>query len=230
MEIDLLALLQGKPSLLDQTRTSVGGVTLGLVTDTDDPLGLGRIKIKLPWLSQTVESAWARIAVPWSGQKMGSYLLPEVDDEVLVAFRHGDLRYPYIVGFLWSVSARPPEPTPRAGRRELRSKSGHKLQFDDLAGTERMALLSHSGHMVSLDDTVGGAKVTVTDSSGALSITLDVSSRAITVQATTGNITLSAPAGKISLQASDVEITATQTARLTGQGGASISGSIVRIN
>jgi uncharacterized protein involved in type VI secretion and phage assembly len=230
MDIDLLALLQGKPSLLDQTRPQVGGVTLGVVTDTDDPLGLGRVKVKLPWLSETVDSAWARIAVPWAGQGMGSYFLPEVDDEVMVAFRHGDLRHPYIVGFLWSASGRPPEQTPRAGHRELRSKSGHKLQFGDLAGTEQVALLSHGGHKVILDDTSGAAKLTVADSGGTLSITLDVATKAITIEATSGNIILRAPAGQISLQASNVEITSTQTATLSGRGGVTINGSTVRIN
>ncbi len=230
MDIDLLALLQGKPSLVDQTRPQLGGVTLGVVTDTDDTLGLGRVKVKLPWLSDTVESAWARIAVPWAGQGMGSYFLPEVDDEVMVAFRHGDLRHPYIVGFLWSAKAKPPEATPRAGRRELRSKSGHKLQFDDLAGKERVALHSKGGHRVVLDDTSGGAKLTIADSAGKLSITLDVSKGAISIEATSGDITLRAPAGKISLQASNVEITSTQTATLKGQGGVTINGATVRID
>jgi uncharacterized protein involved in type VI secretion and phage assembly len=230
MDIDLLALLQGKPSLVDQTRPQLGGVTLGVVTDTDDPLGLGRVKVKLPWLSDTVESAWARIAVPWAGQGMGSYFLPEVDDEVMVAFRHGDLRHPYIVGFLWSPKAKPPEETPRTGRRELRSKSGHKLQFDDLDGKERVALRSKGGHQVVLDDTSGGAKLTIADSGGKLSITLDVSKGAISIEAARGDITLRAPAGKISLQASNVEITSTQTATLKGQGGVTINGSTVRIN
>jgi len=230
MDIDLLALLQGQPSEVDQTRPRIGGVTLGVVTNTDDPLGLGRIKVKLPWLSDTVESAWARIAVPWAGQGMGSYFLPETDDEVMVSFRHGDLRHAYIVGFLWSAGARPPEETPRAGRRELRSKSGHKLQFDDLAGTERVALRSKGGHQVLLDDTSGGAKLTIADSAGKLSITLDVSRGAISIEAARGDITLRAPAGKISLQAGTVEITATQTATLKGSSGVTINGATVRIN
>src|SRR5262249_25336227 len=125
-ELDLVGLMQGRVrDLGDQikdTEQKVYGVTTGEVTDLDDPKFLGRVKVKLPWLSNPVDSAWAGIATAWAGSQRGSYLLPEVGDQVLVAFRHGDLRYPYIIGFLWVDLDRPPEITPRLDRRELKSK------------------------------------------------------------------------------------------------------------
>jgi uncharacterized protein involved in type VI secretion and phage assembly len=233
-DIDLLALLQGRLRTLEDTRPQVGGVTLGIVTDTNDELGLGRVKVTMPWLSESVESAWARIAVPWAGQGMGSYFLPEVDDQVLLSFRHGDLSNPYVVGFLWSATSPPPEPSPRLGQRELRSKTGHKLQFDDLDGHRAVTLHSSSGHKVTLDDRKEGPRVRVENSSGALSITLEVNSKTISIVAKGegGRIELSAPGqgGSISLDAENIDIHARQSASLNAHSGVTISGKPVRIN
>ena len=73
------------------------GVVVGIVTNNQDPDGMGRVKVRFPWLSATEESWWARIAVPMAGKDRGAYFLPEVDDEVLVAFEHGEVRSPYLL-------------------------------------------------------------------------------------------------------------------------------------
>ena len=234
-DIDLLALLRGQFRVLEETRPKIGGVTLGIVTDTDDELGLGRVKVTMPWLSETVESAWARIAVPWAGQGMGSYFLPEVNDEVVLSFRHGDLANPYIIGFVWSAQSPPPQPSPRAGQRELRSKTGHKLQFDDLDGHRSVALHSSSGHTVTLDDRKDGPKVTIADANRNLSVTLDVTARTVTVLANgpsnaPGRIALRAPGGSIDLEADSVSIRASQVSLGTGQGEVKVSGNPIRLN
>lgn len=230
-EIDLVALLQGRLNVIEETRDdeSIGGITLGEVTDVDDPLGMGRVKVKMHWLSDQVESAWARIAVPWAGSQMGAYFMPEVGDEAVIACRHGDPTHPYIIGFVWSSRTRPPEATPRLARRVLQSKSGHRLQFDDLTGVEAVALHSGKGHSIVLDDTPGASKITITDAAGKLSITLDSTSSAITIQAAAGDIKLSAPAGSISLEAGSIDITSLGDLSVTG-GTVDIAGEPVSIN
>ena len=85
------------------------GVTLGLVTNNQDPEKLGRIKVKFPWLSDEDESNWARIITPMAGDDRGMFFLPEVDDEVLVAFEQGDMRFPFVLGSLWNGQDKPPE-------------------------------------------------------------------------------------------------------------------------
>jgi uncharacterized protein involved in type VI secretion and phage assembly len=91
------------------------GVVTGIVRDIRDPLGQGRVKVDFPWLAEqadtvTMESEedrahsfWARIACLMAGKKRGSYFIPEVDDEVLVAFEHGDRSRPIVLGGLWTV-------------------------------------------------------------------------------------------------------------------------------
>ena len=109
------------------------GVFPALVSDVKDPDGMGRVKVKLPWLSPDDESNWARIASPMAGNDRGLFLLPEVDDEVLVCFEQGDVRVPYILGGLWNGKDAPPETMDGAGNnylKVLRSRNGVKVTLD----------------------------------------------------------------------------------------------------
>jgi uncharacterized protein involved in type VI secretion and phage assembly len=233
-ELDLLGLMQGRVSTieneLEESQNRVYGVTLAEVTDLDDIKGLGRVKVKFPWLSERVDSAWARIATAWAGGSRGTYLLPEVGDEVVVAFRHGNLKHPYILGFLWSDEDRPPEFTPRLERRELRSKSGHRIVFDDLTGNQSLTLQSQGGHKVVLDDSVASTEISITDSTHNISVVLDSRSGKVTISTNLGQIALSAPAGKISLDAAAVSVHATGTLTLKGDASVVVKGTSVKIN
>jgi len=78
--------------------TVEGGVVAGVVTDLRDPDGRHRVRVRFPW-HEPDEGVWAGRAIP-PGTDPSSFL-PEVDDEVLVAFVHGDIRTPVVVGELW---------------------------------------------------------------------------------------------------------------------------------
>jgi hypothetical protein len=84
------------------------GVRVGLVTQNKDNEGLGRVKVKFPTFDDQDESAWARVASPMAGSGRGLSVLPEVNDEVLVAFEQGDINRPYILGMLWNGKDKPP--------------------------------------------------------------------------------------------------------------------------
>jgi uncharacterized protein involved in type VI secretion and phage assembly len=233
-ELDLRGLLEGRVKSIEDevegTRQRVYGLTLAKVTSVIDPKFLGRVQVSFPWLSGSVDSAWARIATAWAGGSRGTYLLPEVGDEVVVAFLHGDLKHPYIVGFVWNDTDRPPEESPLLERRELKSKSGHKVTFDDLPGTWSLTLESQGGHSVKLDDTAGAAKVSISDASQNLSIVLDTVTGKITIKTDVGEIGLSAPAGRISLDAASIDIHAAGALSLHGDGAVSMAGAVVKIN
>ena len=231
-DIDLAALLNGDLGSLEtdvgRRRRRVDGVTLGIVTDVNDPRMLGRVKVRFPWISDVVESAWARVAAPWAGGNRGAYLLPEVDDEVLVAFRHGDLGFPYIMGALWSDTARPPEASPQRGRRVLRSRTGHEVVFDDAPGGGSVSIRSAQGHELSLDD--AGHKVKLAGAGGTVSVELDTTRGSVTVTASAGDISLSAPAGKVSIQAASLELKATGPISIQSGATVSVNGTLVKLN
>ena len=83
--------------------------SLQAVKDVDDPNGEGRIRVDFPWMGGNNQSYWAPVATLMSGSGRGSWFMPEVGDEVLVAFDHEDVNHPYILGFLWNGKDKPPE-------------------------------------------------------------------------------------------------------------------------
>jgi uncharacterized protein involved in type VI secretion and phage assembly len=233
-ELDLFGLLGGEAvsveSEIERTRQRVPGVAIAVVSDVDDPQRLGRVKVRFPWLSDDVESAWARVAAPWAGASRGAYLLPEVDDEVLVAFLHGDLRYPYVLGAMWSDTAPPPEQSPRLDRRGLYSRTGHALSLDDSSGRGTVTLRSAGGQQVKLEDGAGGPRAQISNGQGTLTIELDSASSAIKVIATTGSISLSAPAGKVSIDAAAFEVSSSGPVKIQSGASVAVSGALVTIN
>ena len=101
------------------------GVVVGTVTDVQP----GQVKVNFPWLDAKHETDWIRIATLMGGGDRGSFFMPELQDEVLVAFEHGDTRFPYVVGFLWNGQDQPPGSNTRD--RKLVSRNGHSIRFLD---------------------------------------------------------------------------------------------------
>lgn len=158
----LLSLLHNAP-LAD---SRVNGVVIGVVTNNNDPLGLGRVKVKFPHLGSLppIESNWCRVATPMAGSMRGFYAIPEVNDEVLVAFEHGNVNFPYVVGALWNNIDRPPQPSSgvvvggKVLKRIFKTSSGNQLIFDDTAGAEKITLVDKSGNnSIVIDATPPGA-------------------------------------------------------------------------
>ncbi|MHC5726879.1 MAG: VgrG-related protein, partial [Nostoc sp.] len=112
-------------SISPQTRLQPGQTFLvGIVTNNQDPKGLSRVKVKFPTLTEEHESYWARVVAPGAGIKRGFDCLPEINDEVLVGFEHGDIHRPYILGGVWNGKDAPPEPvndSVNAGKVRLRT-------------------------------------------------------------------------------------------------------------
>ncbi len=151
-------------------RPRLYGVYPALVTDVQDPDNQGRVQVKLPFVEESDGGsalAWARLATMMAGGDRGTWFIPEVDDEVLVAFTAGDPRRPVVIGALWNGVDAPPETMDSANNvRSVTSRSGHKLTFDDTAGAEKVELKTKGGHTFTLDDAAGGT-VTLTHSNGA---------------------------------------------------------------
>lgn len=105
------------------------GVVTAIVKSLDDPEGQGRIELQFPWLSESQQSSWAPIAAPMAGKKRGVFFMPEVGDEVLAAFEHGDFDHPFVVGFLWNGVDVPPSTDHH--RRLVHSVNGHEIEIND---------------------------------------------------------------------------------------------------
>ncbi|HEY6836166.1 MAG TPA: phage baseplate assembly protein V [Gaiellaceae bacterium] len=113
------------------------------VLQSRDPRGRGRLKVSVPAFDQEV---WARHATLLTGARRGTWFVPDVGDEVLVAFEGGDARKPVVVGALWNQSDRPPDSNPE--RTLLRTKHGATIVFDD--GTGAIEVQDSNGNAVRL--------------------------------------------------------------------------------
>jgi uncharacterized protein involved in type VI secretion and phage assembly len=137
--------------------------------------------------------AWARLATMMAGGDRGTWFVPEVNDEVLIAFAAGDPRWPMVIGALWNGVDAPPERMDGGGENNIRSitsRSGHKLTFDDTSGAEVVSVKTQGGHELKLDD--GGRSIRLTHSGGA-QIEIDASG---TIKITaTNQVQVNAPAG-----------------------------------
>lgn len=164
----------------------------GVVTAVVTQVRPGEVKLKFPWLHESEdeekESNWARIATAMAGNDRGTFLMPEVDDEVLVAFEKGSFEHPYVIGFLWNGQDKPPETDTQ--KRTIKTKSGHVVTFNDNTGSEGITIESQGGQKVELKDTPPGSisietstgnKIQFSDMGGSITLTA------------LNNITLNAP-------------------------------------
>jgi len=128
----------------------IKGVVTGQVTNVKDPDQQGRVQVSFPYLGGQNESTWAPVATLMAGGKRGTWFMPEVGDEVLVAFNQDDVAHPYVIGFLWNGQDQPPDSDP--SDRVIVTKAGHTLRFQDANGSQKVILESSSGQTVTLDD------------------------------------------------------------------------------
>jgi len=125
--------------------SKIRGVHLAIVVDNKDGEGNRgyRVKLKFPWLNEQETTYWARIALPMGGPDRGTYLLPEIDDQVLVVFEHGDIDRPLVIGALWSKKQEPVEVN-QSGKNNtklIKSRCGHRIIFDDKEGAEKITIV-----------------------------------------------------------------------------------------
>ena len=195
--------MNGYDLLINQNQSQgFNGVTIAIVTNNTDPDNLGRIKVKFPWLSQEEESFWARILTPMAGKDRGIYFLPEVDDEVLVAFEQGNMNVPYILGALWNGIDKPP------------------AKNDDGKNNQRM-IKSRSGHQIILDDTEGEEKIIIEDKTGKNQILIDSKENNMNIKVekdltieTKGKIILKSSDDDVSIECNNLSIKVNQDYKL----------------
>jgi phage protein D/phage baseplate assembly protein gpV len=173
----------------------IHGVVPAIVTDVNDPEKRCRVKVRFPWLSDGYSTDWVRTVQLSAGNRRGGMFLPEVNDEVLVAFEQGDIRRPYVIGGLYNGVDAPEvgegivDGGGQVSRRAFVSKKGHELSFADDAASNGIRLRTGSRSLeVRLDD--GRTEITVT-SNGTITIK---GTSTVTVESS-GQLALKAAAG-----------------------------------
>jgi uncharacterized protein involved in type VI secretion and phage assembly len=173
----------------------LNGVFPAVVIDNVDPKNLGRVQVQLPQMdesSQRCSKIWARMATLMAGKNRGTWFIPDVNDEVLVAFEAGDVRRPYVIGSMWNGTSSPPETMDTNNNKKLlRSRNGVTITLDDESGQERFIV-----------ETPGGQKITLKDGPGSIEM-MDSNGNSVKLEAS--GIVVNASA-KVTINASMVEI------------------------
>jgi phage protein D len=224
-----------------QTQLQPGQTFLvGIVTDNQDPKGLGRVKVKFPTLTEEHNSNWARIVALGAGSNRGIYWLPEVDDEVLVCFEHGDIHRPYVIGGVWNGK----DPTPRKiadtvvrGKvrlREEKTRFGHTTTFvDEDKGNEKKGYYiktgTGSGHQLRLNDT---EQYTEIETIGNHIIRLDDKKKFVEIKTSGGQfIKLNDSTRSVDIKSTgDFSIDAAGNIDITANGIITIKGAMIKLN
>lgn len=236
------------------------GVLNAVVTDIKDPENLGRVKVKFPVHSDQYETGWARVTAPGAGAKRGTGLLPEVGDEVLVAFANGELGHPYVLGGLYNGKDSPEPDQVNANdgkvqRRVFVSRTGMRVEHLEKPDGEELLLSTNAGaqkvRLVQKPD----ASIEII-SEGPVNVTAkkDVKLTAqknVEVSTPTGTVTvkgadvklegsssiaLKAPkvtvegAASAEVTAPSIKVAATATAELSANATTTIRGAMVKIN
>jgi uncharacterized protein involved in type VI secretion and phage assembly len=202
----------------DAELNKIYGAVIAVITDNNDPMMEGRMKVKYPWmppgdLGSEVSSGWARMASLGGGKNGGIFFTPEVNDEVLVVFEHGDVSYPFIVGVLWNKIDRPPG-TPgtvvgggKVNQRIIKSRSGHVIVLDDTQGKEKITILDKNKNGIEIDSVKNEMTITT-----AGNLTIDVG----------GKLTINSKMDFIITSKTQGSIKATSKLELEGTAGATV--------
>jgi phage protein D/phage baseplate assembly protein gpV len=202
----------------EETRDGrIQGVVVGIVTNNMDPQQQGRVKVLFPWMSGGVpaESDWARVISAGAGIMRGIEFIPEIGDEVLVTFEHGDPNRPYVVGGVWGTTAPMPVGTAQAV----------------IAGkVVKRIIRSSIGHTITLDDTPGAMNITIQDSSMTNKVVITTApTPGISIE-TAGQVAIKAAQGidlqtpaDVQIQCASFKVKAASTAEITAAGGAKVT-------
>ncbi|MFT7838809.1 VgrG-related protein [Saccharothrix sp. BKS2] len=228
------------------------GLVPAVVSDVRDPAKTGRVKLTFPWLAADFTSGWARTVHASAGNGYGALALPEVGDEVLVGFEHGDFDAPYVLGGLYNGKDAPPrllrEPvdagTGAVATRAFVSRRHHRVEFVE---DEGVVIASGDGRfVVRLDqktqvvEVTSGNAVTIKAGNGvtidAGAGPLELKGQRITAEAVTDvaieagtRLTAAGRAG-VRVEGATVSVAGQGQAELTASGPVTVRGAVVRIN
>ena len=191
----------------DGSGERVPGVVIAIVDSLDDPKQVGRVRLTYPWMAENAVSDWARVAAPGASLNAGTVWLPQVGDEVLVAFEHGDTRLPIVVGGLWNGSDTIP------------------IKYDDKHIDQGKVVYSgwtsRAGHKISIWENKDNSAIELITAKEAVKVILDDKNKEVRIE-TTGKLVIDAK--------QDVEIKAGGSMKLEASGQMTIKGSTVALN
>ncbi|WP_044214134.1 phage baseplate assembly protein V, partial [Saccharicrinis fermentans] len=141
---------------MDHIKKPMALPEVATVVENEDPNTLGRVKVRFLWMSEDQSSNWIRVQAQNIGLSEnnenlhGLMFIPAIDDQVMVAFEHGDPSKPYVTGSLFhrdNATGALPNDT----KSKLVSASGHTIELDDTEGEEKINIYDTEGSIITFD-------------------------------------------------------------------------------
>jgi hypothetical protein len=210
-------------SSIESIKKKIYGVMTGRVINVLDPLMLGRVQVQLPAIDSLDLSPWARVAVLMAGPLHGTYMIPNIGDEVLVAFEQGDVNAPYVIGSLWSAMAPPPLPSPLPQIRMIKTLAQNQIMITEVPPSITIQVLT-TGQTILISP--AGIQIL----SGTNVVNLGPPTGPPTVQVVSGgNLINMSPDGVTVTGNPNLNLTASGVVNITGP-AINITGGLVKIN
>ena len=133
-----------------KVRMPLAETQMATVLSNADPEGKGRVRVRMNWQTDGMQTGWVRVMTPDGGSSSdvksnrGFVFIPEVGDQVLLGFRHGDPARPYVMGSLFNGTT-----------------GGGGLE-----GNHMKSLTTRSGHTIKLNDSLSSLGITIKDIKG----------------------------------------------------------------
>jgi phage baseplate assembly protein gpV len=207
----------------------LAGVYFAVVTENKDAeMQLGRIQVRFPWMPGGDQdmAAWAQLAVPMEGDQFGTFTLPEKDDVVAVMFLSGDIRYPIIIGGVWSSVDKPPEDNANGKNdfRLIKSRAGHRMLLDDSDKTKVVLTDFNNQNYVGVGHFPEGG-----DSPNKMKLETPPPingspQKGVAVCSLQGTVNVWCPNGTLTVKGKDVEVTASQKINVKAGGELKLEG------
>ena len=244
----------------DTGDTRIFGVVVGEVVKNYSDSYPGRVCVKVHTRDEEANVLqWARVAMLSSGKEWGHYFLPEIGDQVLVAFEEGIIDRPYVIGCLQKANDKFLTKSAHENNQHKRivTRHGSSIEFEDIAddrggdgdGTKDKIYIytPDKAHSVTMDnekklieimDKDKNAQIQMKTENGEILIK---AAKKITIKAG-DNITVtlngSSDSGKVTISCADfvidssgkVEISATQKMAMKGASVTAESQGLLKMN
>ncbi len=207
------------------------GIYYAVVVDHKDAESqIGRVQVKFPWMPQSGggedNAAWAQLMVPMAGDQFGTFTLPEPEDVVAVMFLSGDIRYPIIIGGVWSSVDVPPEVNENGKNdfRFIKSRSGHRLLLDDSPETKVVLTDFENKNYAGVGKYAEGG-----DSPNKMKLETPSAingspEKGAALASMEGTLNLWCPNGTLKVEAENIELTASKKANVKAGGALTLEG------
>ncbi len=225
------------------TKTELGdnrmpGVTVGIVAKKYNRDMPGRVCVQIPVRDEEANILqWARIAMPFAGKKWGTYFIPEIGDQVLLAFEEGNIDKPYVIGsvhndsntFLSGISDEDNQ------YKCIATKNGNRILFEDnkegdgekdkitieTAGKSCKLMLDNENKKIMLTDKEKKTQVEMKTDSGEIKVKAE---NKLVLEVGDIKVILNGESGKISVDCNKLTVSASEGIQMETDNQASIKG------